>query len=78
MNITAYLGIKGSNFTSCDAQYALKPDENCGNTMSIAYDPQHYTAYVAWEDGTIDGNDWTAAACNTYVHLNLQKWFYPY
>ena len=48
------------------------------DNRSIAYDPSKYTAYVAWEDGTIKANTWVPAACNTYINLNLQKWFYPY
>ena len=35
VNITAYLGIKGTNYTSCDSAYFPAPTENNGNTMCV-------------------------------------------
>lgn len=44
----------------------------CG---SVTYDPSKLMAYAAWENGADES--WTPAACNTYLVLDMSKWFLP-
>ena len=42
--------------------------------FSVTYDPKELIAYSAWENGR--GSDgWTAAACNTYLAVDLKNFF---
>jgi hypothetical protein len=41
---------------------------------SVTYDPQELIAYAAWENGRGQDN-WTAAACNTYLAIDFKEWF---
>ena len=46
------------------------------NVLSVAFAPSKPgapTMYVAWENDS--GDDWTPAACNSYLALDLAPWF---
>lgn len=72
VNVTALLGQKGH-----DQEDAYKCDpENYSagsNVLSATFHPESRTAYVAWESGS--GADWVPASCNTYVEIDLSKFF---
>jgi hypothetical protein len=73
VRMAATLGIKGPNFLSCDpAQFT---DDYASNTMSIVYAPGSGFAYAAWEDATPEGTAWRPAACNTYVRIDLERFW---
>lgn len=73
--VAATLGIKGPDFFSCDpTQFSSSYAEN---VLSVAYAPDAGgagRAYVAWEDGEGE-HGWRPAACNTYVDLDLARWW---
>jgi hypothetical protein len=41
---------------------------------SVTYDAKELIAYTAWENGR-GSDDWTAAACNTYLAVDLKQFF---
>ena len=59
---------KNDVFLRCEAPFSAG-----SNVVSAAYDLRERTAYVAWEDGS--GAAWRPAACNTYIQLDLRKFF---
>lgn len=70
VNITSLLGIKGSDYGSCDPSTF---NEDSTHVLSVVYDPSKAEAYVAWEDG--HAKTWTPAACNAYVRMDMRPWF---
>jgi len=67
--IVSVLGIKGTNYLTCDQDFA-----EGDNIMSIVYDPSKHNAIVSWEDGMTD-QDWRPAACNKYILFDLSRVF---
>eukprot|EP00051_Salpingoeca_urceolata_P002241 m.48388 g.48388 ORF g.48388 m.48388 type:complete len:599 (+) comp11994_c0_seq2:66-1862(+) len=71
LNITALLGIKGRDYGSCAPDNIKNPEAS--HVLSVVYDPSRHDVYVAWEDGHAES--WRPAACNTYLHINFDRWF---
>jgi hypothetical protein len=55
-------------------QCAGPPYDDAQNILSIAFQPRALTLYVAWESGHGDA-EWTPAACNTFVQVDMKEWF---
>lgn len=73
INITAIVADKGdAHLYDCDGPY-----DDADNVLSVMYDTENVYAYTAWERyvGPDSADTWTPAACNTYLKLDLGKWF---
>lgn len=75
INITSLLGIKGRDYGSCSRANinTLKSSHTSAIVLSAVYDPSRLETFVAWEDGA--NGTWTPASCNTYVQVQLTKFF---
>jgi len=68
INITAIAADKGSA-----TPYHCSNTTAGSNILSVTYHPSTLQLFAAWEDGT--ENTWRPACCNTYVQLDMTKWF---
>lgn len=68
INITSILGSKGDDKYNCVSPY------HGSNILSVAFDPSNLIMYTAWENGR-GSQEWSPAACNTYLQLNMKSWF---
>lgn len=68
VNVTALLGDKGDK-----QMYDCSPPHAGSNILSVTFDLRNRAMYTAWENG--HGDDWSPAACNTYVKIDLTQFF---
>lgn len=67
INITSALGDKGEH------PYVCRNNTDGSNILSVAFVPAQGVFYVAWEDGYL--STWRPAACNTYVRVDLKRFW---
>jgi hypothetical protein len=67
VNITAIAGDKGRD------PYICQNNTNGTNVLSVTFEPNDQTLYVAWERST--GVNWRPATCSVYLKLSLRDWF---
>ena len=73
MNIVAIVGDKGEGEATFQCQ-GPGTYQDAQNIMSVAFQPNELTVYVAFENGDSDTN-WSPAGCNTYVAIDLKEYF---
>jgi hypothetical protein len=76
VGILSLLGIKGSDYGSCEASNFLTGDPS--HVLSVLYDPSKESIYVAWEDGNVTKGphaNWRPAGCNEYLYFNMSEWW---
>jgi hypothetical protein len=74
VQLTALAGQKGPDYFTCQAPFT----PHGSNVLSVMTDATNRVAYAAWEDGRGIGTGaghWRPAACNSYIKLELNKWF---
>jgi hypothetical protein len=73
VNIVAIVGDKGEGEATFQCQ-GPGTYQDAQNIMSVAFQPNELTVYVAFENGDSDTN-WSPAGCNTYVAIDLKEYF---